>query len=67
MPNDFHQSPKTIDPSENGKDSLSGIVWVYAHQSDVHGGVNVEIDAPAGVKVTVHLNDGLIADVKVPA
>ena len=34
---------------------------------DRHGGINIEIDAPPGVQVTVHLNDGLIADETVPS
>ena len=32
-------------------------VAVTGHRSTVHDGVNVEIDAPEGMRVTVHLND----------
>lgn len=55
-----------IAPSAEGRDDLTNTVTLFAHHSSSHGGINVEIDAPAGVQVTVHLNDGLIADETVP-
>ena len=39
---------------------------VTAHSSKVHDGLNVEIDAPAGLRITVHVNDGPVADLVVP-
>ncbi|ORW08485.1 MULTISPECIES: hypothetical protein [Mycolicibacter] len=54
------------DPSEEGRADLVDEVQVYAHHGSCHAGINVEIDAPAGTRITVHLNDGQIADVVVP-
>ncbi|WP_157931682.1 hypothetical protein [Mycobacteroides abscessus] len=51
-----------IAPSPSGRNNLVDDVRVYAHHSALHDGINIEIDAPAGVHVTVHLNDGLIAE-----
>ncbi|MEB3033494.1 hypothetical protein [[Mycobacterium] nativiensis] len=42
------------------------MVEVYAHHSSLHEGINVEIDAPAGTRITVNLNDGQLVDVVVP-
>lgn len=36
---------------------------VVAHMSKVHPGVNVEIDAPDGMPLTVHVNDGPVVNV----
>ena len=55
-----------VAPSAEGRCNLAGAVAVYAHHSSVHDGINVEIDAPAGTRVTVHLNDGDLVDVVVP-
>lgn len=35
---------------------------VFAHWSKVHDGVNVEIDVPNGLRVTVHFNEWLAVD-----
>ena len=56
-----------IAPSAEGRANLAQEVSVLAHHSSCHGGINIEIDAPPGVQVTVHLNDGLIADETVPS
>jgi hypothetical protein len=53
-------------PSDSGRDNLTDVVDVYAHHSDTHDGINVEIDAPAGVRITVHVNDGRVVDLVVP-
>lgn len=53
-------------PSDTGRDNLTDIVDVYAHHSGSHDGINVEIDAPAGVRITVHINEGLSVDLVVP-
>lgn len=39
-------------------------VTVYAHWSGQHDGVNVEIDLPPGIPLTVHVNDGLLLDIE---
>lgn len=40
---------------------------VYAHQSSFgENTLNVEIDAPTGVTVRVHLNDGRLIEATVP-
>lgn len=62
----FDEKARTIDPSPSGRNGLFGQVLVYGHHSDMHDGANIEIDAPAGTRITAHLNDGLIADVVVP-
>ncbi|AOS94907.1 MULTISPECIES: hypothetical protein [Mycobacterium avium complex (MAC)] len=53
-------------PSAEGRNNLKDTVKVVAHHSSCHDGVNIEIDAPAGTRITVNLNDGLIADRVVP-
>lgn len=63
----FQKRRGTVDPSAEGRNNLADVVEVYAHHSSVHDGINVEIDAPAGTRVTVHLNDGMIAEVVVPS
>lgn len=60
------QDGAPIAPSAEGRTDLADEVTVFAHHSSCHAGINIEIDAPPGVQVTVHLNDGLIADEKVP-
>lgn len=55
-----------VAPSAEGRCDLTDAVSVLAHHSSVHDGVNVEIDAPAGTRITVNLNDGTVADVIVP-
>lgn len=55
-----------IGPSNSGRNNLVDEVSVAAHHSSVHEGVNVEIDAPAGTRITVHVNDGRVADLVVP-
>ena len=52
--------------AETGRNNLAGEVTVLAHHSSVHDGINVEIDAPTGTRVTVHLNDWVLTDVVVP-
>lgn len=54
-------------PSGDGRDNLSPDVLVYAHHSNVHDGMNVEIDAPAGTRVTVNINDSLALEVVIPS
>ncbi|GAB4987868.1 hypothetical protein MAHJHV61_33270 [Mycobacterium avium subsp. hominissuis] len=56
----------TVAPSAEGRADLVDKVFVYAHHSSVHDGINVEIEAPAGTRITVHLHDGILADVIVP-
>jgi len=62
MPDTFDAVPRQPDPSSNG--TLSSSVKecrVYAHQSSIGADVlNVEIDAPAGVTVRIHINDGAV-------
>lgn len=55
-----------VGPSAEGRCNLTDEVSVFAHHSSVHDGINVEIDAPAGTRITVNLNDGRLADVIVP-
>lgn len=55
-----------IQESESGRNNLVGDVLVHAHHSSQHDGVNIEIDAPAGTRITIHLNDGDLVDVVVP-
>jgi hypothetical protein len=40
---------------------------VVGHTSKVHPGLNVEIDAPEGTLVTVHLNDWQVVNQVIPA
>ena len=40
---------------------------VFAHWSAVHDGVNVEMDVPDGLRVTVHYNDQCVVDQQVRA
>ncbi|MBB3752559.1 hypothetical protein FHT44_005071 [Mycolicibacterium sp. BK634] len=54
------------DPSMEGRDDLPEDVEVYAHHSSSHDGLNIEIDAPAGVHITVHINDGMALEMVVP-
>ncbi len=49
-------------PGPDGRNNLADSVSVLAHHSGIHDGVNVEIEAPEGTHVTVHLHDALIAD-----
>lgn len=56
---------EAVQPSAEGRADLVDKVSVYAHHSSLHPGINVEIDAPAGTRITVHLNDGPLADVVV--
>ncbi|BBY54158.1 hypothetical protein H7J07_05980 [Mycobacterium koreense] len=66
-PINFDDIPRTPDPSPDGRHNLDGgDVLVYAHHSGVHDGINVEIDAPKGTRITVNLNDGELVDVVVP-
>ncbi len=53
-------------PSAEGRNDLADTVGVLAHHSSVHDGINIEIDAPTGTRITVHLNDGILTDVVVP-
>lgn len=53
-------------PSTEGRNDLPEGVQVYAHHSSSHDGLNVEIDAPAGVPITVHINDGTALEMVVP-
>lgn len=53
-------------PSESGRDNLTDVVEVYALHSSIHDGINVEIEAPAGVRITVHINDGRVVNLVVP-
>ena len=40
---------------------------VFAHQSNIgEDTLNIEIDAPSGVTVRIHLNDGYVTEVTVP-
>lgn len=40
---------------------------VFAHQSNIgEDALNIEIDAPSGVTVRVHLNDGHLIEMTVP-
>lgn len=55
-----------IAPSAEGRNNLADSVSVYAHHSSIHDGINIEIDAPAGTRITVHLNDGSLVDRIVP-
>ncbi|SKK26019.1 Uncharacterised protein [Mycobacteroides abscessus subsp. massiliense] len=55
-----------VEPSAEGRADLAELVSVCAHHSSIHDGINVEIDAPAGTRITVHLNDGAVADIVVP-
>lgn len=34
----------------------------FAHWSKVHGGINVELTVPEGLRLTVHVNDFLAVD-----
>lgn len=61
----FNGEMCTPDPSTEGRANLTDVA-VYAHHSTVHDGVNVEIDAPTGTRITVHINDGLVVDLVVP-
>ena len=56
----------TVEPIPSGRNNLADVVDVWAHHSGVHDGINVEIDAPAGVRITVHINDGRVVDLMVP-
>ncbi|TEA09181.1 hypothetical protein CCUG60884_00171 [Mycobacteroides salmoniphilum] len=56
----------TVEPSAEGRSNLDELVSVCAHHSSVHDGINIEIDAPAGTRITVHLNDGALADIVAP-
>lgn len=56
----------TVQSSAEGRNNLAGDVMVCAHHSSVHDGVNVEIEAPAGTRITVHVNDGRVVDTVVP-
>jgi len=50
-----------------GESAAVASAEVYAHQSAYgEDTLNVEIDAPSGVTVRVHLNDGRLAEVVVP-
>lgn len=55
-----------VRPSPDGRNNLAGVVEAYAHHSAVHDGINVEVFAPAGVRITVHVNDGRVVDLVVP-
>lgn len=55
-----------VGPSAEGRCNLVDDVSVVAHHSSVHDGINVEIDAPAGTRITVNLNDWSLVDVIVP-
>lgn len=61
----FNGEVHSPDPSSGGRND-HGDVGLYAHHSSVHDGINVEIDAPAGVRITVHINDGRAVDLVVP-
>lgn len=63
----FDDKARTIDPSPSGRNHFASQVLVYGHHSDVHDGANIEIDAPEGARITVHLNEGLIVDVVIPS
>lgn len=63
MSDTFDAVPRQPDPSPDG--TLSSPVKdcrVYAHQSSIGAPdvLNVEIDAPAGVTVRIHINDGAV-------
>ncbi|MEB3022984.1 hypothetical protein [[Mycobacterium] crassicus] len=62
----FNGQRLSPDPSPEGRANLVDVVEVYAHHSSLHEGINVEIDAPAGTRITVNLNDGQLVDVVVP-
>lgn len=64
---DVREGVTGLQPSDEGRSNLAADVMVCAHHSSVHDGVNVEIDAPAGTRITVHLNDGDLVDVVVPS
>ena len=53
-------SGHTVQPAPDGRNNLAEAVDVFAHHSGVHDGINVEIDAPAGVHITVHINEGRV-------
>lgn len=57
----------SVQPSAEGRNNLAGKVGVCAHHSSVHDGIDIEADAPTGTRITVHLNDGELADTVVPA
>ncbi|MCK0441184.1 hypothetical protein MUG78_17435 [Gordonia alkaliphila] len=70
---DFGGAPRTPDASDRGvRTAAIEQCSVYAHQSSHVEGchtpdvVNVEIDAPPGVTVRIHLNDGKIYETVVP-
>ncbi|SKU01066.1 hypothetical protein [Mycobacteroides abscessus] len=55
-----------VAPSAEGRNNLATETSVYAHHSSVHDGINIEIDAVAGTRITVHVNDWLLADLIIP-
>jgi hypothetical protein len=55
LPAEWQDGPPRYTPHPEG----FGIV---AHWSSVHEGVNIELDVPDGLRVTVHYNDWLAVD-----
>lgn len=53
-------------PGPDGRTNLAAAVQVHAHHSGVHDGINIEVDAPAGTRITLNVNDGQVADLVVP-
>jgi len=66
----LHPAPMADLETDDPRPSESAAVaesLIYAHQS-LHGEntLNVEIDAPSGVTVRVHLNDDRLIEIMVP-
>jgi hypothetical protein len=53
--------PVWWEPGEEGQEPPDGF-GLFAHWSTVHDGVNVEMDVPDGLRVTVHYNEWLAVD-----
>lgn len=57
----WHGAPDTFGPDDEphpraGQSAPEGFA-VFAHWSAAHDGINVEVDAPEGLPLTIHVND----------